>query len=627
MTKKTRFDGRELYAVSIAMSVLRKPSLRCVAAVCIFSCFLLQFAPPLLAQSVAKVEEPSALHGVTPSEFEKTLLGDAEIAKKSLNQLGSFLESEHDTSSKQRVLDFLAEASRARAMRLQAAQGTWGEAQTNAFLTLAFIDPPRFFQGNSAFQAIVAEHLKHVLDESISIDTRIAVFNVVQQLPKLPLKDIEAVKVAWGLASRTSDSLKIAYRSGEWQATDDAESPILSTLFCFPSRFFDPLQATNVLRSISEKNPARKILVMSDQVDALRLAYDVTSITWVPVADHKLSPWLRDPLLAMRNKAGAFCFLTRPNLQQGREDDSSMVRWIASNTPESFVRSLGKMQWAESPVNFHGGNMLFTHDRVWLSVHSLQERVLQILGWKTIETERLSKPDILKQFEQAVETARNDVEMICGKKAYFVHPWPVPFELMESIAGGNDIDLDTVLTLLPQDNGITAMAGNLRMGRSHIERLSAEELSAFGQAFSMSESTDNLRKMLLLYQDSLRATALSRFLDLCTKHLEQMGISTVQTPLFLVPTELIAGRSKYAKEVPHKHFPIGFCNVVAHRNSQGERVAEGYSSFLPSLEETATALYQQIGYRLDLYPALAESIAFEGGYRCSTQEIRENPEP
>jgi hypothetical protein len=257
----------------------------------------------------------------------------------------------------------------------------------------------------------------------------------------------------------------------------------------------------------------------------------------------------------------------------------------------------------------------------------VQDRVLELLGQKTLDVAALQQAGPWQRFAAATDEAARELTEFCHRPVRFVHPWGVnPADpghraFVETLAGGNDFDLDVLLTLLPASSPPTALVGDVEAGISLLRELSREELAAFARRFQIARPPDDLRADLLSYQQTARIRALDGFLQMTTQHLEAAGMRVRRPPLLLVPTRLI-GHQKFAADQPHLHFPLGFANVVLETTHADGPCAEGFGSGLPTLDGAARAIFSEAGYQLTLYPPLVESLIGEGGYRCATQEIR-----
>src|SRR5205085_5799261 len=82
--------------------------------------------------------------------------------------------------------------------------------------------------------------------------------------------------------------------------------------------------------------------------------------------------------------ADGVVFLTRPNLQEGREEDANMPRQIISGASDSLDRALGKMEWTVASTAFHNGQVLLTPDVAWITLHALEVRNLERMGRRAI---------------------------------------------------------------------------------------------------------------------------------------------------------------------------------------------------------------------------------------------------
>jgi hypothetical protein len=256
--------------------------------------------------------------------------------------------------------------------------------------------------------------------------------------------------------------------------------------------------------------------------------------------------------------------------------------------------------------------------------------MLEILGVNVIDVARLKEePALWSRFIRAADVGSKELEQLDGRPVRFVHPWPgepgaaPPF--LDALAGGNDFDLDVLLTLIPGDEKPAVLIGDLNVGIETIAAATIQEWDAFSRRFHISRQAGRtVQEQLVAYHETPRGRGLIAFLRLVAEHFEKQGFRVLRMPLVLVPTRLISSEVMRAGDRPPECFTLGFCNAVIETNAAGEMNAEAFSSGLPVLDRKATEIFANGGCRLTLYPTLVSSIIFEGGYRCATQELRES---
>ncbi|HJX28196.1 MAG TPA: hypothetical protein VJ885_09805, partial [Thermoanaerobaculia bacterium] len=142
------------------------------------------------------------------------------------------------------------------------------------------------------------------------------------------------------------------------------------------------------------------------------------------------------------------------------------------------------------------------------------------------------------------------------------------------------------------------------------------ELAALREGWSLAPSAQSLASALTAAQETPRAGALDRFLDLTAGHLQKEGFRVRRLPLLQVPFSLLRDPGGLEGE-----FLLTWNNVVAETRGGVVR-AEGFSSLLPSGDRAATEAFAAAGARLDLFPPLVRSVVLNGGYRCASNHVR-----
>lgn len=573
-----------------------------------------------------------ALAASSPEILEQKLITDRAYARAFPARVHALLASPQQRDA---ALGFFAHAAQVRLRRIAAKGEPWTDRDINEFLTLAFIDPRAFFSGSEDYRRQVLAHLGRCFDASCPDTLRRRLLTTVARLPGIDFDGVERVAVAWKVAVRSSADRRWTPADAGWRTLDDGAAPIHATVFSLPSRFFDATDCLALLRACRERRPERALIALTDhgstadergavfRAEAAKLGIDL-----IDPLGREFSPWLRDPFLFVSRGSQEVAIFSRPNAQSGREHDTLAARQIIQGLSPEVDRRFGGWQWTPMPMPFHGGHLIHAPEATWISVHSVEERVLELLKQKVLDVVELKKAEPWRRYANAVDAAARELAQLCQRPVRFVHPWPVDpngpdhLALVGSLSGGNDADLDVLLTVLPTGSSPTVLVGDIDLGLDGLRQASADELADFARRFQIARSPEVARTELLEYQQSARIRALDAFLEMVARHFQDEGRAVRRTPLVQVPTRLIAGHPKFAADQPHAHFPIGFSNVVLETTPADGASAEGFGSGLPSLDRVAESVFTAAGYRLTLYRPLVESLIGEGGYRCATQEIR-----
>src|SRR4029077_12421012 len=98
---------------------------------------------------------------------------------------------------------------------------------------------------------------------------------------------------------------------------------------------------------------------------------------------------------------------------------------------------------------------------VWISIHTLEPRVLTLLGLDHVPTETFNDAAGVARYLSVVEGAARELEKFYRRPVRFVHPMTASPELMRHLRGGAGVDLDSVLTILPNNH---ALVGDVNLG-------------------------------------------------------------------------------------------------------------------------------------------------------------------
>ncbi len=405
----------------------------------------------------------------------------------------------------------------------------------------------------------------------------------------------------------------------------DETAPIEASLYSLPSNFFAPADAARFLAAVRANAPRRWLGAVCDPSMCSALAAEASrsKIELLPTSE-AFSPWPRDPFLFARTTDDNVVLVGRANLQSGREADGGLAPFLAGALAGGPWRA---PRFAESPLPFHGGQMLQAGETLWLSLHGVEPRALALLGLERVPVESFAEPAGFARYAAAVRRAGAELAALVGRTAEFVHPLPADERdtaapmLARQLGGGAGLDLDSYLTLVPRAGRLpVALVAEPRFGSRLLETAGASELTAFSKTYELALEGEALRRALLEAQAEPRSEALAAYLELITRHLERRGLEVRRLPLLRVPTALLADR----RGVSHREFLLGWNNVVLDGGGQGVR-AEGFASGLAAGDAAARQAFSEAGVDLSLLPPLVHSVVLNGGYRCASNHLRRRP--
>ena len=328
-------------------------------------------------------------------------------------------------------------------------------------------------------------------------------------------------------------------------------------------------------------------------------------------------------------QGGGLALLVRPNAQAGREADLTLGDELVRDLPAAIDRAWGGVHLLASPVPFHNGQVLLTREAAWVSLHTLEPRILESLGLERVPVASFATAAGIDRYLQAATAATAELAALYGRPVRFVHPLPDAGDvadrtaLLRRIGGGAGYDLDSLLTLLPATSGEgggkpQALVADLAAGRDFLARAAAEDLAALQHGYDLEPTGSALSGALAAAEGEPRARALGEFLDLVAARLAQGGFTVRRLPLLVVPTALLRDRAG----LTHDEFLITACNVVPEVRV-GKPRAEGFASLMPAFDRRARDTFAAAGCRLDLLPPLVHSVVLNGGYRCASNHLRE----
>jgi hypothetical protein len=426
-------------------------------------------------------------------------------------------------------------------------------------------------------------------------------------------------------ASRRGAERRLAYEPGRLRFAADTAGRIEASLYSLSSTFFEAADVEPFLAAVRRHDPRRTLLALVDPVLATALAgrREELRLHLLPTSGRAYSPWPRDPMSLVRGPAGVE-LLARPNLQPGREEDALLAAELIDTLPEELDRAWGGLRWRVAPVPFHNGQVLLSPEAAWVSLHTLEVRILKLLGLARVPVASFATAEGIARYLDAGRTAAEELARLYGRPVRFVHPLPedpaatAAAEMLATVGGGAGFDLDSLLTLLPAHEGRPqALVGDLSAGLDLVGRLSPEDWQSLRSEYGLGSAATALPEALRAAQQSPRAQGLDGFLDLVAGHLAQEGWEVRRLPLLLVPTALLAEPG----DLRHPDFLLTWNNVVVERRDT-RTSAEGFASLLPTADAEARRVFAEAGSALALFPPLVRSIVLGGGYRCASNHLR-----
>jgi hypothetical protein len=527
-------------------------------------------------------------------------------------------------------------------------RGAWTPAEVAELAAEDLVDPARF-DGDPAFRRWVIELLPGELDPQTAPRLRDDLLLALERLPAIDFAAADAIESAWGAAPRrAADRLSVFGREPA-RFDDDAEAPIAASVYSLPSSYFDSPVAAAFLAALRAMAPRRDLVVLTDLPSRRRLEACCASprLHLLETYGRGFSPWTRDPMSLTRRADGGVMVLVRPNAQPGREEDGYLGAQLVRQLPPALDRAWGGVRWEVAPVPFHNGQVLLTRDAAWISIHSLEPRILALLSIDRVPIESFATPAGIERYFVTARQAAAELAALYGRPVRFVHPLPPEViggdrqaatsrDLVLRAGGGAGYDLDSVLTVLPaaaagspatagrppgtRGRPAVALVASLAAGRALLSTLTSEDWEALRRGYDLAPAGGELAAALGAAQQTPAAARLDGFLDLVAAHLGSQGFRVERLPLLTVPVTLLSDH----EGVAGKEFLLTWNNVVLETRD-GRLRAEGFSSLLPAGDREARRVFAAAGCSLDLLPALVHSIVLNGGYRCASNHLRASP--
>jgi hypothetical protein len=553
-------------------------------------------------------------------DFERELFRDPNQLPPSLHAIGAALAP--SCAHRADAGEFVVGLAQANARRLSDAGAPWTRVDMATLLAYQLVDPVRFAQ-DAKFRPRVLPLIPREMDGSILRALRERQIKELNETIGFDFDSAEAVELAWQLVPRASASRK--FESAPLRIPDDYASPIEATVFVLPSRFFTPAAVETFLAAQREATPGRRLVVIADDdmKNAVSEKLGRSRIDWIDSFGRDFTPWPRDPFTVARRGDNGVVFLTRPNLQEGREEDANMPRQIISGASDSLDRALGTMQWTVASTAFHNGQVLLTPDAAWITLHALEVRNLERMGRRAIPRKQFDTSKGIDDYLALSKKSIAELEKLYGRKVRVIHSlpesgkWPERKKLIDVIYGGADFDLDSLVTLIPGEDGKwTAFVADLTLDEELFRTTPEEEWTRFRSAYGIASSVD-LPAALAEAQRTKRAKGLDAFVDLIAQSLEREGMTVERLPLLLVPVPLLADTAT----LKHRDFVVGWNNVVFERAGSRLR-ANAFATHLDSVDRDVVARFRAAGVDLQLLPPLVRSVILNGGYRCASNNVR-----
>ena len=431
----------------------------------------------------------------------------------------------------------------------------------------------------------------------------------------------ERIEVAWGAVPRTSREREVLFHPPDVDI--DVTGAIEASVYSLPSAFFAFDEAAAFLRAVHDTAPERLLLVLSDfpLIKQLRSLSADIRLELIDTHGRDYSAWPRDPFTLRRNDDLSVTIVVRPNLQAEREADVFMGRELVQGLPPTVDSDWGSTTWAVAEVPFHNGNMLLTPGVTWISVHTVQNRTLELLRQYELAPEDLNRPGAVEKYVAAARAAAAELGPLYGQPTRFVHPLPfvdgdafTRFLLDQSAVR----DLDSLLTFLLGPGGeLTALVGDIDAGTSLVRASNPKDWELVRETYSLWPDARELRTLMLAEQESPPVRRLDEFLELVALHLQQQGITVERLPLLQVGGDMLSD----VVRLDGRGFMLTWNNVVTERTASTAR-AEGFATGFAPGDEVARRAFEAAGYELDLLPPLAMSVVRDGGYRCASNHLR-----
>jgi hypothetical protein len=562
------------------------------------------------------------LLAMPPRDLESALAGDSAVAASARSTFTKLIARGSPDPPFEK---YAAAVDRERIARASAGSGTREELR--ALLDFLLVDPPRFVS-DEGFRARVLSILAQGWDERASPGLRDLLLSELGASGALSYPAFEDLQSKWGAVFRKSEARRQAFSPDSWTFPSDVSGTIRASIYSLPSAFFSEAEAERFLSSVRRSAPKRGILVFSDLPLSRALAPAAVrlDVRILETYGWGFTPWTRDTFSLLRSPAGGILALARPPglLQGGRERDREMAPELVKDLPDDLDREWRRPAWARSPIPFHNGQVLLTRKEAWITLHSLEPRILELMGVARVPVASFSETAGVEAYLGAARKAAGELERFYRRKVRWAHPLPDSGSAadrsaaMDRIGGGAGFDLDSYATFLaPEARGPEhALIADVGLGLDLLARSSEADRRSLAEGYGLAGGDPVPR--IKAYQSSPRAARLGRYLDLVAAGLGRQGVSVSRIPILLVPVDLL-GKAEAAPE--EADFLVTWNNVVVQSGRGGIR-AEGFSGLFPIGDRAADEAFARVGCRLELLAPLVRSVIANGGYRCASNHLR-----
>jgi hypothetical protein len=558
---------------------------------------------------------------ISPEQFDTVTAANPEMLPAVLRNLGTALLS-RDSALQAAMKTYTTSLVRVHAARIPS---NFSDNDLHSLVTFQVIDPLRYGE-DEEFRRIVDTILPQSLDSSLPEALRRADINELNRVAPIEFNSAETLALNAGLARRSSAGRFVKFSSAHATIGTKGTEEIEASIFSINSRFATADEARRFLSAVRAAAPKRRIIVIGDTEIRASLAPDLLKlrIDFIDNFSRALTLWPRDPFFVARASDGQVVFVNRPNLQPGREEDANMVRVLLQSLPQALDNQWKKARWTSGTTPFHNGQVLLTPQTAWISIHSLEPRVLELLGRNDVPTAEFQSGQGIVRYIAAVHRAADELAVLVGRPVRFVHDLPekqplaTQSVLMTTLGGGAGFDLDSIVTLLPRrDGSMDALIGDLSLGAKLGSDAPTEDWKEFQKTYGLTGDEKSVRNTVVPFQTSATASGLQNFLDRCAKDLAAAGIHVRRLQLLMVPSALLLSSDD---RVNNPYFLVTWNNVVLERGDANH--AEGFASGFASGDRAARIGFSASGYGLALFPPLPRSVVLNGGYRCASNEVR-----
>ena len=517
------------------------------------------------------------------------------------------------------VTPYLQHTIRHAAYELQDDQLTLGE-----FFSYLVLDPKRFSKETS-FRKSILNMLPNAMPEDLNPDLKREIIAVLVYFPGVDFDTLETLQIAWKTVRRDSKMRQADVGSRRQLKPLEGQGEIALSVYSLPAQLFSYEEAAGFLDTIRSYGESREIVVLSDLdlYAPFKAFCDKHQIELIETSVPFYSPWPRDPMIFAQSEGSGWLIVQRPNVQSSREMDDYMARELVHGLPDKLDCEWGEVRWDRAATPFHNGKILLVDDRVWINLDSVEIRTLEILGLDRVPVRSFQSAEGIQVYLEAAQKAAGELAQLFGKPVSFIDPlpWGGPLEkrsaMMYFLGGGAGYDLDSLVTVLPQDKGPgTAIIGDVNLAKQMIAGASGDDWRRFSQGYKFRGEPEQRRREILDYQSEQRSTKLGQYLDLVAAYLGSVGFKVKRLPLFLVPQDQIKARQDDGGD-----FLVTWNNVVLEQSDDGD-FAEGFTGLLQSGDSRAKEVFASEGFQLRFVPPLLESIYRNGGYRCASKHLR-----